>query len=290
SPYDTGVVFPEAYTTDPAGRLFLTNFGSGDVRVYTTADGVPTEVAGSPFAISGLSGAMDGLLHPAGFYLVADRAGDQVGVYQISGSGNSTTMAAVAGSPFTSGGTVTDALALSQSGRYLFVGNGTSRNITTFLVDPTTGALNTVTTQPADTLGGSDNLLSSLAYFQPQGSLLYVLNSNSTANRIFGYRVNETYGSLAPIFGFPIETGGTGVGVTFLGERLAFDRIHNRLFALNDVTPTVSGYRVDPVSGFLTELPFSPFAVTPATTPALALHPSGSPLLVSDFSGESRVT
>ncbi len=213
SPYDTGVSFPEAYATDPAGRLFLTNFSSGDVRAYTTAAGIPTEVSASPF-VSGLSGAMDGIVHPAGFYIVADRIGNQVGVYQISGSGGSTTLAAVAGSPFPSGGTVTNALALSQSARYLFVGNGTTRNITTFQVSPGTGIMGAVTTQPVDTMGDGDFLLSSLAsYSEPTPPPTPIpspsVDSTPPSLKIRGRKTVETLRKRVVIRGTATDTSGT---------------------------------------------------------------------------------
>ena len=150
SPFGAGSTFPAAYATDTAGRLFM---GTDDeVRVFTTTNGVPSAVTGNPFT-SGLTTTDHGILHPGGFYLVADRFDDRVGVYRINGSGSSTTLAAVTGSPFTSGGLLTTALALNQSGAFLFAANGDSRNLTTFGVNATTGALTSVNIQPTNALG-----------------------------------------------------------------------------------------------------------------------------------------
>src|SRR6185295_3611395 len=99
SPFDSGNGQPVAYVTDAGGRLFTSNFAAGQVRAFTTASGIPT-LAGNPLN-SGLSGGVQGVLHPSGLYLVADRVGNQVGVYRISGSGSATTLSAV-GSPFPS--------------------------------------------------------------------------------------------------------------------------------------------------------------------------------------------
>jgi hypothetical protein len=86
-----------------------------------------------------------------------------VGVYRINGSGLSTTLAAVSGSPFAAGGTFTDVLALNQSGAFLFAANGNSRNITSYAVDPATGALQGVGIQPPDT-AGSTGRITGMAY------------------------------------------------------------------------------------------------------------------------------
>jgi 6-phosphogluconolactonase (cycloisomerase 2 family) len=161
SPFSaTGEV--EAYATDTRGRIFTANFDVSILQVFTTAAGIPTAVSGSPFP-SGLSGAVHGVLHPAGFYMVADRQGNQVGVYGIAGTGAATTLAAVTGSPFAAGGSFTDVLALSSGGTFLFAANGNSRNLTRFAVDPATGMLSGATTQPADTLGSSGRI-TGLAY------------------------------------------------------------------------------------------------------------------------------
>jgi 6-phosphogluconolactonase (cycloisomerase 2 family) len=164
SPFDSGNPSPLAYATDAAGRLFVANRFFGQVRVFTTANGIPSPVSGNPFT-PGLREIVHGLLHPNGFYLVADPFGNQIGVYRINGSGSDTTLTAVTGSPFASGG-ATNALALNQAGTLLFAANGGTffdpnggtRNLTTFSVNPTTGALTSLGTQPINTLGNSGGL------------------------------------------------------------------------------------------------------------------------------------
>ena len=146
-----------AYATDSAGRLFVSNLLPNQVRVFTTSGGVPSPVPGNPFT-SGLTEGVHGVLHPAGYYLVADRSGNRVGMYRIAGSGPSTTLTAVGGSPFASGGLSTGVLALNQSGAFLFAANGDSRNITSYAVDTATGALNGVSIQPPNTVGSTGSI------------------------------------------------------------------------------------------------------------------------------------
>ncbi len=170
SPFNSGNDFPLAYATDSAGRLFLTNFSAGQVRAFTTSSGVPTAVTGNPFT-SGLTSGVHGVLHPAGFYMVADRTGNRVGVFRIDDSGAATKLPAVTGSPFASGGTFTDALALNQAGTLLFAANGNSRNISIFGVDPNTGSLEGSVVQPANTLG-TIGLITGMAYVAPSAQAI----------------------------------------------------------------------------------------------------------------------
>ena len=169
SPFNSGELNPVAMATDLSGRLLLANAGGNHVRAFTLAAGVPTAVTGNPFP-SGLGTAVQSVRHPNGFLMVADRsAGSKVGVFRIAGSGLATTLTPVAGSPFAAGGTFTDAVALNDSGNFLFALNGTSRNITTFSVNGSTGELTSPTTQPLNTMGASGQLtgIGYLAYSSP---------------------------------------------------------------------------------------------------------------------------
>jgi len=161
---------PKPHAADSSGRIFTSTRTSnnpepntGQVGVFTTSSGVPTGVTGSPF-VSGLTNAVDGVLSPNEmFYYVADRIGNRVGAYQIAGSGSSTTLTAVAGSPFASSGTFTDALVFNNSGNFLFAANGDSRNITTYSADTGTGVLTFNNVQAANTLGTA-GLLTGIDY------------------------------------------------------------------------------------------------------------------------------
>jgi lactonase family protein with 7-bladed beta-propeller/Kelch motif protein len=163
SPFNSGGLNALSYATDSQGRFFTAHFDTADLRIFTTASGVPTAVSGNSFA-SGLTQPIDAVLHPGEqFYLVADQSNNQVGSYRISSTGAASTLAAVAGSPFASSGTVTNALAMNQTGAFLFAANGNSRNITKYDVNPASGSLGNVVVQAANTLGTTGRL-SGLAY------------------------------------------------------------------------------------------------------------------------------
>ena len=163
SPFNSGAANPLAYATDSAGRLFTMN-STDDIRVFTSSNGVLAPVAGNPFPSGGLGNRRFGLVHPNdNFYVIAGNTGNNVGVYQISGSGAATTVAAVPGSPFATGGTTANVLAFNQTGSFLYVANRISRNITTFAMNPTTGQLNNLGVQPGNTLG-TTGAINGMAY------------------------------------------------------------------------------------------------------------------------------
>jgi 6-phosphogluconolactonase (cycloisomerase 2 family) len=151
SPFALGGAFPIGYATDTAGRLFAVNNEGDQIRAFTTSAGVPTAVLGNPFPAP-LLNPVSGAVHPSGFYVVAD-GGDQLGVYQISGSGAATTLTNVTDHGFHTGGSGTASLAISNDGNFVFAGNAGTLNVTVFGIDRTTGHLNTLSVQPAGTLG-----------------------------------------------------------------------------------------------------------------------------------------
>ncbi|WP_298820176.1 beta-propeller fold lactonase family protein [uncultured Chloroflexus sp.] len=288
SPFDTveGTVF--ALATDDTGRLFMGTLGGQNIRAFTTDNGVPTPVEGNPFT-SGIEETTYGMIHPAGYYLVADRDGNRVGVYRIDNSGSSTTLTAVTGSPFASGGSYTNLLALNQSGALLFAAHGDSRNITTFAVNASSGALTSLAPQSEDTLGTTGRI-SGLAYVgQPQmpaplgSGFLYTLEDRAGAgleNRIYGFRVNEATGALTLLPGFPISTGGAGSTVKS-SERMAYDPVNARLYVLNDGDDTIRAYSVNRITGALTALSFT-ISLGAGLWNCLAVHPGGSVLVAGD--------
>ncbi|CAA9407868.1 MAG: hypothetical protein AVDCRST_MAG74-2048 [uncultured Pyrinomonadaceae bacterium] len=214
SPFNSGNQTPNPTATDATGRLFVINSRQALTRVYTTAAGVPAQVAGSPFANGLTSFASDGEVHPNGnFFMLADRTGNRIGVYQISGSGADTTLTAVAGSPFATGGTSSIALAFNQTGNFLFVGNGTSRNITTFSVNTSTGELTNRVVQTANALGAA-GLINGIAYinFAPAVNFDAPLDFNGDGKS--DYVVTRSANATSPSTWY-INYNGSGNGLSY---------------------------------------------------------------------------
>ncbi|PYJ08196.1 MAG: hypothetical protein DMF06_13450 [Verrucomicrobia bacterium] len=167
SPFDTGAANPIAFAMDSTGRFFTTT-DTNDVRIFTSSSGVLSSVTGNPFP-TGTTAHRFGIIHPnQNFYLLAGSNNNTVGVFRISGIGAATTLAPVAGSPFGTGGTTANALAINQTGSVLYLANRVSRNITTFSVNAGTGALTSLGVQPNNTLGTA-GAINGIAYLAAQG-------------------------------------------------------------------------------------------------------------------------
>jgi DNA-binding beta-propeller fold protein YncE len=145
---------PVGYSMDSQGRLFLMEYGQARLRVFLTAGGTFTPVAGNPF--NGLSQSVESVLHPNGNFLFqASRGSDMIGSYKISGTGAATTLSAITPSPVATGGSDPNALEINHAGTFLFTANANSRNLTTFKINSTSGVLTNVAVQPPDSLGAT---------------------------------------------------------------------------------------------------------------------------------------
>lgn len=165
SPFPSGGTASLAYAVDSAGRLFAFD-NAFNIRAFTSASGVLSPVTGNPFP-SGMTQRRFGLMHPNGdFYIVAGNSGNNVGVFRVTGSGADTTVAAVTGSPFATGGTTANVAAITQSGNFLYIGNRISRNVTSFSVNGSTGFLTSLGVQPNNTLG-TTGAINGIAYLPP---------------------------------------------------------------------------------------------------------------------------
>jgi len=165
SPFNSGAATPVALATDASGRLFAANLSADQVCAFDISAGAPAAVTGNPFT-SNLVEAAHGVVHPAGFYLVADRADAQVGVYRIGGAGAATTLVNVFGGPFGSAGSNTTIVALDHLGAFVFAANGGSRNISSFRMDAASGVLASASNLPINALGAS-GVIGGMAYVDP---------------------------------------------------------------------------------------------------------------------------
>ena len=132
----------------------------------------------------------------------------------------------------------------------------------------------------------------SIVTLNARAGYLYVLNMESgVESKIYGFETDPETGALTPLAGFPIGTGALGTQF-LLTETLAVDPVNGRLFVLNDGPDTLSVYKIDAATGSLTPMPYSPIALSAANWGTVAVHPSGSPVIVggmiSSFSGTAR--
>jgi 6-phosphogluconolactonase len=278
SPFESGGANPLGYATDTSGRLFSVRLNAAEVRAFTTASGVPAAVTLNPFT-SGITTGVHGVLHPGGFYLVADRSGNRVGSYRITSAGAETKMIPATGSPFAAGGTFTDTLALTPDGAHLIAANGTSRNLTVFQVNQGTGALTSPAVQAANTLGASGTI-TGLAFAPGEAGFVYALQEvGGGSNQIHGFRINPSTGGLTPLSGFPIASGGTGTG---FGRTELIAYLNGRLYVVNNGDDTLTAFKVNRTTGGLTALFTHPLGT--GFWECVAVHPSGSPVVVGSSS------
>jgi 6-phosphogluconolactonase (cycloisomerase 2 family) len=125
--------------------------------------------------------------------------------------------------------------------------------------------------------------LSAALVSPPLGAGIVVgFEADEDGNRLAGYLLDDNKGTVTPLAGYPRPTGGAGDGLFRIGL-LAADRANSRVYAFNNLDSTVSAFAIDPATGRATPLPHSPFPVAISEDAAcLAVHPSGSPLIVSE--------
>jgi 6-phosphogluconolactonase (cycloisomerase 2 family) len=134
-------------------------------------------------------------------------------------------------------------VAVDRTGRWVYVTNDLSFDVSAYTIDPNTGALTPIgsSTFPAGTGPRS-------VAVDPTSRFAYV--SNLTSNDVWAYQI-DGLGALTPI-GAPVQVG-SGPGA------LAVDFTGQYVYVANTGDNNVSGYRIDGVTGALTSMG-SPFA------------------------------
>jgi 6-phosphogluconolactonase len=259
---------PSAIAVTPAtNAVFVANSGSNSISSYTiNADGSLTAVSGST-----ASGAtpMGLAIDPAGkFLFVANQESSNISVFSINGS----SLAAVPGSPFTTvpagstsypNGTLPVAVAVSASGKFLYVANQLANFVSAFSIG-STGKL-TALGVPFYDVGTSPSGLA----ITPNGGFLYVANAGAVSNDISAFaicdnvvnsctNVNSPDGTLTPVAGSPFPAGLGPVAI-------AFDPNFTFAYVVDKGSNTVSQYAYGTGSGILT--PLSPATISTGATP-----------------------
>jgi 6-phosphogluconolactonase (cycloisomerase 2 family) len=261
---------PSAMAVTPTGSaLFVANSGSSNISTYTiNSDGSLTAVSGT--TATGTTPA--GLAVDSGgkFLFVANQGSSSISVFSING----TTLAAAPGSPFTTipvglsypNGTLPAAVAVSASGKFLYVANQLANFVSAFSINSTSGALT-----PLGVPFYDDGQVSpSGVAVTPNGAFLYVANAGANSNNISAYAIcdnvvnscanpNAPDGTLTPVTGSPFPAGLGPVAI-------AFDPGFNFAYVVDKGSNTISQYSYGPGNGVLT--PLSPGTISTGVTPA----------------------
>ncbi len=119
----------------------------------------------------------------------------------------------IAGSPFAKGGTAnaTTFLTVEATGKFLYVANSGSANISGFVINSSTGFLTEIAGSP---FTGSAS--PSVIYTDPTSSFLYCANTAGSGT-VSGFTINQTTGALTQISGSPWLTNGSNpFGLAFV--------------------------------------------------------------------------
>lgn len=177
---------------------------------------------------------------------------------------NDGSLTSVVGSPFAAGMNPVAAV-VDPFGRFVYVANAGSNNISTFTID--------ADGFPAEIPGspfGAGLSPAGLA-LHPSGRFVYAVNRD--ANSISAYSIGAD-GGLAEIGGSPCATGSRPLAI-------ALDPLGRFAYAVNGGDNTLSAYAIDPVSGRLTPLAGSPFSTGILPT-AAAVDPTGRFIYVTN--------
>ncbi len=266
---------PAAIAITPAlDAMFVANSGSNDISSYTTnSDGSLAAVSGTTKAGTTPMGlAID---RGGKFLFVANQGSSNVSAFTI-GTGGALT--AVPGSPFTTipvglsypNGTLPVAVAVSGSGKFLYVASQLANFVSVFSINSTSGAL-TASGVAFYATGDSPSGLG----ISPNGGFLYVMNAAATSNNVSAFAICDIVvtscinpaspdGTLTPVAGSPFAAGLGPVAI-------AFDLNFNFAYVVDKGSSTISQYSWGPGSGVLT--PLSPATISTGLTPvAMAIR------------------
>jgi 6-phosphogluconolactonase (cycloisomerase 2 family) len=175
-------------------------------------------------------------------------------------------------------GTLPAAVAVSNSGKFLYVANQLANFVSVFSINSTSGAL-TPLGVPFYDVGISPSGLA----ITPNGGFLYVANAGANSNNVSAFgicdivvtscaNVNAPDGTLTPVAGSPFPAGLGPVAI-------AFDPGFSFAYVVDKGSNTISQFSYGPGSGVLT--PLSPSTISTGATPvSMAIVPG---VIVSDI-------
>jgi 6-phosphogluconolactonase (cycloisomerase 2 family) len=232
---------PGALTVDPRDQfLYVANLSSNDISAFQIANGVLTEVPGSPFPVGSEPAALQ--FDPNGNFLyVANFSGATVAVFALESTG---ALSTISGSPFGSGSGPLS-IAIDPTNTFAYVANEAAATLSEFALNPATGALSAVAGSPIAVTTNPESLA-----IDPQGRYLYAANVTA-ANQVASFSITPASGVLTPL-----STAAAGA----LPISLTVDPSGQFVYATNYGSGDISAYMVDDASGALIPAPGSPFA------------------------------
>jgi YVTN family beta-propeller protein len=263
-----------------AGTAAVTVFNSGSGGGSSN----PSTFTISTGAVDPQSIAMD----PAGkFAYVASEGCDSYGYVSMYTINPSTGALASIGPPVPSNDEFTDSVTVDPSGKFVYAASSGSvwdidfGSISTYTVNPTTGALTSTTGGIIGTgITGTPGFFNSVAV-NPSGKFAYVANGGASPPGSFGglpsvsmYSINNTTGALTAIGMIAAGTGPDSVAVDPAGKFA---------YVTNSGSNDVSIYTIDATTGTLVSMG----SVAAGTQPvSVAVDPAGKFAYVTNFGSD----
>jgi 6-phosphogluconolactonase (cycloisomerase 2 family) len=238
---------------------------------------------------------------------------DEIRGYAINRTDGSLTE--IPGSRLPSAGWNPVAITVDPLGRFVYMANYGSKDVSAYSIDPATGSLAAIRGSPFAAGRGSNSLA-----VDPNGRFLYV--ANQLSDDVSGYSIDASTGALTSLPGspFPAGRGAASLAIhpsgrfayvaNMQGSQLsayAIDTASGELtkvpgsphstgtfpaavvvessgrfaYVTNSDSNTISAYSVDPDTGALTSIAGSPFPAGAGPYTGKA-HPSGKYLYISD--------
>jgi len=259
SPFFDSTGEPYGVAINPAGKfLYAPGVFSDQVAAYTidATSGALTPMAG----YFGTAGQPEGIaIDPTGRFAYAPNSlSDDVSAYTIDPTSGALTQ--VEGSPFPTGGATpagVENVAFDAAGRFAYVTNVNSGQISIFAINPSSGALAQVAGSPYQDPEGSPWGETA----DSAGRFLYVAN---VGNNISVFAINTNSGALTPIAGSPFPAGSYPACI-------AIDHTGRFAYVTNTQSNNISAFTIAR-NGALTPVAGSPFQA--GTTPfGIAITP-----------------
>ncbi len=189
---------PQTATVDPTGNFLYVPMGLTGTQLYQIASGTLTSVATIP--PQGTAGALYIAITPADTFAYVSDGASGVAAYSVNATTGNLTL--LSGSPYAAG-TGPSAMAMTSSGKFLYVANTTG--LVSFAINAD-GSLTSIGSPL--TLASAPTAMS----IETTGSYLYVLTRNSAVVSI--YQISATSGLLTTETGISLPANPTGMATT----------------------------------------------------------------------------
>jgi 6-phosphogluconolactonase len=174
----------------------------------------------------------------------------------------------------TGSGTITNAdittvaVVCINVGRFAYIANAGSEDVSAYTIDATTGALTAVAGSPF-----AAGILPLVVTLHPSGKFAYV--ANNISNNISAYAIDATTGALAEVAGSPFAAGTSPFVATI-------DPSGRFAYVANQISTNVSAYTIDAATGALTAVAGNPYAA--GSFPFdVVIDPSGKFVYVTNY-------